>query len=217
MPSFSLSKSRTLAGLQCPKRLWLQTYQRELAGMTPATQAALDTGCRVGEVARTLFPDGVLVEHVDNIPAAPQTRAVLGIGARPCSRRRSATWTCSYAPTCSYSGNAGHRLIEVKSSSRVKDYHLDDCAIQAWVTRGAGLELERIDLAVLDTSFFYLGDGDYGGLFRFEDVTGAMAARVPRVAEWVRDSSAMLAGPMPRWGRRALRHRSSAHSLRSAR
>jgi hypothetical protein len=45
--------------------------------------------------------------------------------------------------------NAGHRLVEVKSSTRVKDYHLDDCAIQAWVTRGTGLELARVDLAVI--------------------------------------------------------------------
>ena len=70
MLSFSLSKSRILAGLQCSKRLWLQTHQRDLAEITPATQAAFDTGHRVGEVARSLFPDGVLIGHVDNIPAA---------------------------------------------------------------------------------------------------------------------------------------------------
>ena len=156
MPSFSLSKSRILAGLQCPKRLWLQTHQHELAEITPATQAAFDTGHRVGEVARTLFPGGVLVEHVDNIPAAlGETRAVLRNRGHAVFEAAFSYLDVLVRADILLLGNAGHRLIEVKSSTRVQDYHLDDCAIQAWVTRGAGFELERIDLAVVDTSFIY--------------------------------------------------------------
>src|SRR5680860_668189 len=58
-----LSKSRYQAGLQCPKRLWLDCYRRDLADPADeVTQAVFDTGHRVGEVARERFP-GILVEE----------------------------------------------------------------------------------------------------------------------------------------------------------
>ena len=51
-----LSKSRYQAGLQCPKRLWLDCYRRDLAGpAVEVTQAVFDTGHRVGKVAREHF------------------------------------------------------------------------------------------------------------------------------------------------------------------
>ena len=201
MPSFSLSKSRILAGLQCPKRLWLQTHQRELAEITPATQAAFDTGHRVGEVARTLFPGGVLIGNVDNIPAAlAETKAALRNGQQPVFEAAFSYRRVLIRADILLPGDTRHRLIEVKSSTGVKDYHLDDSAIQAWVTRGAGIGLERVELAVIDTTFVYQGDGDYRGLFRYADVTDAVAERAPRVPGWVRDFSAMLGGPMPEIG-----------------
>ncbi len=58
-----LSKSRYLSGLQCPKRLYLEIHVRELA--TPfdeGTQAILDAGTEVGELARARYPGGVLVD-----------------------------------------------------------------------------------------------------------------------------------------------------------
>jgi hypothetical protein len=52
-----LSKSKFRAGLQCAKRLYLEIHARELA--TPfdeGTQAVLDAGTRVGELARARSP-----------------------------------------------------------------------------------------------------------------------------------------------------------------
>jgi len=51
---------RYLAGLQCDKRLWLGWYELEPRGdEDPGSILAL--GTEVGEAARLLFPDGVLV------------------------------------------------------------------------------------------------------------------------------------------------------------
>ena len=38
-------------------------------------------------------------------------------------------------------------MIEVKASTRVKDYQVTDAGIQTWVARGAGFDVERIELA----------------------------------------------------------------------
>jgi hypothetical protein len=46
-----LSKSKYLAGLQCPLRLWHQCYNPHLAPpVPPAKQALFDTGHEVGTV-----------------------------------------------------------------------------------------------------------------------------------------------------------------------
>ena len=61
-----LSKSRFMAGLQCHKRLYLECYHPDLADPIPeSTQARFDTGTRVGELARSLFPGGILI-HSDH-------------------------------------------------------------------------------------------------------------------------------------------------------
>ena len=65
-----LSKSRYLAGLQCPKRLYLEIHARELMGEIDAgTQAILDAGTRVGKLARERVPGGVLFQGSNHIDA----------------------------------------------------------------------------------------------------------------------------------------------------
>src|SRR5262245_7965547 len=57
-----LSKSKFLSGLQCHKRLYLEVHHPSLATKPDgATQAMLDMGTEVGELARKSFPGGVLV------------------------------------------------------------------------------------------------------------------------------------------------------------
>lgn len=73
MPSsINLSKSRFLSGLQCEKRLWFEIHRKELANETDdRTQAIFDQGHLVGEMARKLFPGGVLIaEDHAHIPEA---------------------------------------------------------------------------------------------------------------------------------------------------
>ena len=59
-----LSKTRFVGGLQCLKRLYLESYRRDLIPpVDPAQQALFDTGNAVGELARGLFLGGQLVEE----------------------------------------------------------------------------------------------------------------------------------------------------------
>ena len=75
-----LSKSRFLAGLQCPLRLWFQCYNRELATpVSPSQQAIFDMGKEVGRLATRLYPGGVLIEedHLHHREAVESTRAAM--------------------------------------------------------------------------------------------------------------------------------------------
>ena len=191
-----LSKSKLVAWRQCPRRLWLELHRPELREDSAQSLAAFRVGHEVGRVARTLFdPAGIgTTIELDTLGFAgalsrtaqllPQARPIFEAGFAadgavafadvllPAPGRDALAW----------------QLIEVKSSSSLKDTHRDDAAIQAWIARGAGIELASVRVAHVDTSFVYPGDGDYRGLLREHDLSAEVAARSGEVAGWVADA-----------------------------
>ena len=58
-----LSKSKIMAGLQCPKRLYLEVHHPELLDYSDEAERAFSIGYEVGAAARNLHPGGKLIEH----------------------------------------------------------------------------------------------------------------------------------------------------------
>lgn len=193
-----LSKSRIVAQLQCPKRLWLQINRPNLQVVEATQQARMDAGNVVGDIARNQYPDGILIDGANLSQAIQDTTIQL---AR--SKRRPV-----FEATFQQDGvlvrndlllpaKAGYHLAEVKSSTRVKDYHLKDVAIQAHVTERAGVSLHRISVVHIDNSFIYPGGQDYTRLFKFVDVTDKARELMPYVPQWIKDAQKTLAGTEP--------------------
>lgn len=196
----NLSKSKMLAGWQCRKRLWLEVHAPEHAAYAPGTQRAFAIGHAVGDIARQIFPGGILVGHDTELSAALAQTAELV--ARP-------------GPLTLYEGTFRHqgvliradvivrdeagqvRLVEVKSSTRVKPVNHIDCAVQAWVLAGAGLAPDRIELGHINNQFVYPGGGDYDGLLSFADLSGKVLPLLDEVPRWLADYRRMLAGDVP--------------------
>ena len=196
-----LSKSRLISAWQCPRRLYFETFRPELAEITDHMEALFATGHEVGAVARALYGTAESVEiafdrKTDRMVGA--TRALLDSGARiPIFE---ATFEFDgilvRADVLLPDGNSW-RLVEVKASTSVKDYHVLDCAIQEWVLRNAGIPLKSIALAHIDNRFVYQGDGDYDGLLIEHDLTDDVVHVDPRVEDLIADARAALAGSMP--------------------
>jgi hypothetical protein len=199
MQPVRLSKSRLMNYLQCPKRLHLQTFGPEVAQESAATQRAYSLGHSVGEIARRLVPDGHLIEHDDELnKALAATQAALkGDPARPLFEATFNYQDVLIRADVLAPSRARHRLTEVKAASEVKGHYLYDCAIQAWVIEGSGLALEQIELAHVDTSFVYPGEGDYRGLLTHEDITDQVRSLMDEVPDWVDGARRLLAGPEP--------------------
>ena len=191
-----LSKSRLIAWRQCPKRLWLQINQPDLAVWDNSQNARMASGNDVGEVARSLWPDGVLIDSEDLSQALDDTRAALATG-KPIFEATFQHEGALIRADLLLPEEGGYRLAEVKSSTRVKPYHLADAAIQAWISRQAGITLSHVEIAHIDTSFVYPGGGDYRGLFKHEDVTKDIASLEAEVPEWIAGAHATLAGDQP--------------------
>lgn len=198
MPSM-LSKSRVLAARQCPKRLWLEVNRRDLRIVTAETQRRFDQGHRLNDLVHGLIPDGELIDpEVSLGDALAFTKRHLGRSSeRPLfeatfSKRRVLVRADVFQHTAD-----GWRLTEVKASTRVKPYHLDDCAVQTWVIGEAGYPVSQTVLAHVDTGFVYTGNADYEGLLRHVDVTDQVLPLIEQVPEWVAAGLDVLSGNEP--------------------
>ncbi|THJ23573.1 MAG: DUF2779 domain-containing protein [Nitrospira sp. CG24E] len=203
-----LSKSKFLSGLQCHKRLYLEVHQPSLATKPDAaTQAMFDMGTEVGELARSRFPGGVLVTagYRQSEAALAQTAELIqdlavpaifegaflhgGVLVRADVLERVQTEEGQFC---------GWRLIEVKSSTRVKDVHLEDLAVQSEVILGAGLTLVSTGLMHINTGYFYRdGAIDLMELFSIQDLSEAVAQRRAEVPARLAEMSRMLLQAQP--------------------
>jgi hypothetical protein len=199
MRSRGLSKSRILAGIQCPKQLYLKTYHPELAEETANLQAVFETGNRVGELARASYPHGTLIGHDSDLNAAlEETAALLAAPGNGVLFEATVQHDGVLVRTdVLEKGAAGVRVVEVKSSASVKDHHVYDCAIQTWVLEKAGIPVECIALAHIDNTFVYAGDRNYQELLKHVDMTGEVRPLQEQVDTWVNEFKEILAGPPP--------------------
>jgi hypothetical protein len=195
-----LSKSKLLAFRQCERRLWLELHRPELRQDDGASLAAFSTGHQVGDLARSLYdPDGrgvLLDQQAEGIDTAlARSRALLATAQPIFEAGFDAAGALAFGDILLPLDPEARRwrMVEVKSSTSVKDYHHEDAAIQAFVARAAGVPLEGIALARIDSSWVYPGKGDYRGLLVEEDLTEAAFARGPEVADWVARAHAVAA------------------------
>ena len=196
-----LSKSRYLSGIQCALRLWYDAFEPTLAeAPDEVAKAALDTGREVGEAARRRYPGGHWVGHdhrhfpqalEETRPAHRRGRRARALRGGLRARRSARARRRARAPA-----RGGWRLVEVKSSTRMKDLFLLDVAVQLWVLRGAGLDVR--DAAVLTLNRDYVYDGvrlDVEALFAPHPVFDEASALLDDIGAHVHELLAMLARP----------------------
>jgi predicted RecB family nuclease len=203
-----LSKSKFLSGLQCHKRLYLEMRHPELAEPPDlSTQAIFAMGTEIGILAQRRFPGGVLV--------APTLRPREAAVALTAKLLQDPDVPAIFEGAFEHEGvivrvdilervlgteehRPAWRLIEVKSSTRVKEVHLNDLAIQRHVLIGAGLDLAGTCLMHIDTGYFYEGgEVDLEGLFALDDVSTVVAERQGKVPEQLEAMKSILRESSP--------------------
>lgn len=199
----NFSKSKLLALRQCPKRLWLEIHRPELREDSDATQASFQTGYQVGGIAQRIYDPAHLGTLIDVQTegfekAFDRTTKLLGTAQPIFEAGFCAGGALAFADVMlpvQMDGKQVWRMVEVKSSTSVKDYHLDDVAVQAFVARSAGVALQSIALAHIDNSWTYPGHGDYRGLLKEVDLTEEAFARTEEVTSWIAQAQQTVASP----------------------
>lgn len=199
-PSTHLSKSRIMSGLQCEKRLWLEIYHPELKPELTASQERIFAGgTAVGEVARARFPGGRLVEapFYDLPGSVRETAALLDRTDVPHIYEAAFETDSTHVKVdvLSRLADGTWHLIEVKSTSSVKDEHVTDAAIQWHVTEGAGLSVTICSLMHLNKECRY---PDLSDLFTVKEISErarGVKARVPQIIDRMRAVVSQPTGP----------------------
>ena len=195
----TFSKSKLLAYRQCPKRLWLEIHQPALRHDSNAAQASFATGNRVGDIARSIYdPDhqGTLIDpQAEGFDTAFARSLALLQQAHPIFeagfRARGALAFADVMLPVTVRGQSMWRMVEVKSSTSVKDYHRDDVAVQAYIAKAAGVQLSAIALAHIDSQWTYPGGQDYSGLLVENDLSLEAFGRTAEVTAWISDAQAV--------------------------
>lgn len=197
----NLSKSKIIAFRQCPKRLWLEIHKPELRDDS-ASEAVFQIGHQVGDIARTIYdPEGkgetINIQELGHGEALKRSTELLKEGIKPVFEAGLSTdGALAYADVMlpdKSQGTLRWRMIEVKSSTGVKDYHQDDIAVQTYIAAAAGVPLASVSLAHIDNEFVYQGGGDYQGLLREVDLTAEALARHDEVKAWITDAHVVAA------------------------
>ncbi len=132
-----ISKTKFIAGVQCPKRLYLLVHEPELAAQPDGSDGAIiEQGREVGLLARQLFPGGVEVDGSGGLEAAIRsTRELVENSDVPAIFEGAFEQNDVVVKTDTLQRRKENhwRLVEVKSTSDLRDHHSDDVAIQSYV------------------------------------------------------------------------------------
>ena len=146
-----LSKTRYMSGRQCPKKLWNTVYDPEPAE-EPLPGTVKGLGIEVGIKARLLWPGGVLIDtpYNDYAEALRRTSALIADPTVPAIFEAALAHDGVFVRVDALERlpDGRWRLNEVKSSTRIKDEHLEDIALQSYVLVVRGTEAVLKDYAV---------------------------------------------------------------------
>ncbi|HQP25816.1 MAG TPA: DUF2779 domain-containing protein [Smithellaceae bacterium] len=180
-----LSKSKYLNGLQCKKLLWYIYHEpEEIPPPDEATQAIFDQGHLVGDYAKKLFPDGVEIDHTGTFDAGLKSTREL-ISKRLPIFEAALTYKQCYARADILEpvGNDEWNLIEVKSSTEMKDVNYHDIGFQYYLYTGAGLKINKAYLMCIDNTYVRKGDVEPDKLLKKIDVTDVIKATYSKTIE----------------------------------
>lgn len=167
-----LSKSKYLIGLQCQKYLWLLFNDKEkIPGPNTSTLHMFDEGHRIGELGKSLFPDGIECSCDDFIGNLNNTRQFLRANRPLFEPGFSVDGYFSRLDILYPVGDGTWDIYEVKGSTVIKPVNIEDVAFQRHCARLAGLEIRRCFVIHINNQYVKNGDIDTKLLFTIEDIT----------------------------------------------
>jgi hypothetical protein len=171
-----------------------------MAALDAGSKAAFSVGHQVGEIAREIYGPGTLIFQDGDSFTDAIARTAEAARQRPATLFEAvyrADDTLIIADVVRNDSDGSTRVVEVKSSTSAKDYQIEDATIQAHVMSKAGVVLDSVCIAHIDSSFVYRGNGDYRGLLTEADCTSTALERRGEAEKWIADARNTLLGPEP--------------------
>ena len=139
-----LTKSNYLSGLQCARLLWINKNDKsKIPEPTEMEKAKFNEGYLVEELAQSIFTEKIDLSELDFNEQIEKTKELL--------EKRVPLFQASFLIDDLYSRadilfpveDDKWDIIEIKSSTKVKDIHLDDLSFQKYVYEKSGLNIRK--------------------------------------------------------------------------
>jgi len=191
-----LTKSKFIAGEQCLKRLYLSVRSPELAVQPDDSgESIVEQGQKVGLLARQMFSGGVVVDAKNREEAIRATRELIDNPEVPAIfegafEHKDVFVRVDILQRCR---EQRWRLIEVKSTTDVKEHHFEDVAIQHRVVSRSGIELAASCLAHVNRDYVYQGGAiEVHRFFRIRNITRRVEKLQPKLPSMLRSQFRVL-------------------------
>lgn len=195
----TLSKSQYIRGLQCHKSLWLYKNKPELRDTPNQAQESLfNTGFDVGDLAKQLFPNGVEIEfdssNFDGMVA--KTKELINNGCEVIYEATFKENGIFAMADILVKNQDSWDIYEVKASTNVKEYHLNDASVQ-WYSLSNAIKLNKVYIVHINNSYERIGDLDIQNLFSIVDITEEVQNRQYQIPFNIEQMDLMLKDEMP--------------------
>jgi hypothetical protein len=198
MEKHQLSKSTFIRGLQCLKSLYLYKNRYFLRDALSAEQRAkFVRGIDVGILAQSLFPGGVNCQ-----PGSPsqyqksvlETAEIIENGSADTIYEAAFQFDRVLILLDILAKVDGQwNAYEIKSSRQISETFLLDAALQYYVLKNSGVQINRFFLVHLNGNYEFEGSLDLGSLFTFVDVTDKICGLQDFVMSKIEEEKATIA------------------------
>lgn len=179
-----ITKSQFVSGIQCRKLLWTSCNAKHLIpSPDAAAQAIFDHGHEVGELAKKLFTDSIEVhESLDDLDGRIRLTQEAVKARRPLFEAAFSHQSCySQVDILVPTDDDAWDLIEIKSSTSIKNVYIADLAFQNFVIAGVGLKVRCCVLMLINPNYVRDGVIDPAKFFLRHDVTAQVQAQSPQM------------------------------------
>ncbi len=199
------SKSSYTKGLQCPKIVWMDAHMRDKFDKSLIDLNRLKAGNDIGDMAMAYFGNFIEVKQTFKFnEMAEQTTRLLEEaadiavqGGKPfsvCEATFVGDGMVCLADIVRSRGDMTVDIIEVKSSSKVKDYHIHDLAYQVAHVERCGYDVATASIMHVNPDYVLDGELNLKELFTIVDMTREVRALsdgvIPKVRELIEYRSA---------------------------
>ncbi|MBL7148338.1 MAG: DUF2779 domain-containing protein, partial [Nanoarchaeota archaeon] len=165
-----LTKSNYLIGLQCPKYLWMVFHEpEEIPEASLSDKFKFKQGEEVGELAKTLFPKGIdlPVHYVENLKKTIEALKE----KKPLFEAGFEVNNCFSRVDILVPNKDKWDIIEVKSSTKIKDINIHDVSFQKYCLEKSGLKIGKCFLMHVNNEYVRKGKIEPKKLLIKEDIT----------------------------------------------
>ncbi len=194
-----LSKTLFLKGLKCKKLLYLSKYYPNLKHeVSSRTEELFETGNEVNALAKKLFQKGR--EIPSNETREKQIELTLSFLKEGVENIYEASFfldSIFVRTDILHKGKKGWNIYEVKSTTGLKDEHIYDIALQYYVVKGCGFDIESANLVHINPDYIRWGELEIEKLLTIKDLTEKIIDSQKKIKEKIEIFKEVLKGEMP--------------------